>query len=190
MRVISGLFKGRELRVPETEGGMRPTQDRVRESMFEILKMQIPGADVLELCAGSGALAIEALSRGANSAVLVERDSDCVKAIEENLAHVEVARHSKSAEVFSFDIFKALKRFQEQGKKFSIIIADPPYKDDYMLKKILIKLDRYDILKKPFLIMLEHTKKAPIPEKEGNIILIKQYNYGDTILSLYKKAGT
>lgn len=183
MRVIAGIFKGRILRAPKVEG-VRPTQDRVKEALFDIIKPYIEGADVLELFAGTGALGIEALSRGANSATFVERYPLCLKTIEQNLDLLNLV--PPIASVVRSDVFKAIRGFAEKTRQFGIIIADPPYGMDH-IRKLLIKLNEYDILKKPHLLVIEHTIKDDIPQKEGNIILVKQYNYGDTILSILRK---
>ena len=210
MRVIAGTYKGRLLKMPKISGrdnamllGIRPTQDRVKEAMFEILKDYLADTDVLDLFAGSGALGIEALSRGAKSAVFVERHPLCVKTICENLDNLKIGvgnRHTcslqgdsieqplqkcPSAVVMKSDIFKAIKYFNNKGIKFGILIADPPYGMG-MPRKLLIKLDVYDILIKPFLILIQHSKKDSIPKKECRIVLSKQYNYGDTVLSVYR----
>ena len=186
--------------MPDTED-VRPTKDRIKESMFEILNEWIPGTDILELFAGSGSLGIEALSRGARSVVFVDRQLKCVETIKENLdslkiknykTHISSARPQvmepdiNPAIVMQGDVFKALKFFSENHNKFGMIIADPPYGVDNA-RKLLIKLDTYDIINQPFLIVIEHSEKDNIPQIEGNIILLKQYNYGETILSIYRK---
>ena len=183
MRVIAGLYKGRILKAPKLDY-VRPTQDRIKESMFEIIKPYLVGAYVLELFAGTGSLGIEALSRGAKTVTFVERDSLCLKTIDENLDSLGIT--APEASVLRCDVFKAIKVFAEAGERFGIIIADPPYAMD-LTRKLLIKLNEYDILKKPQLLVIEHTVKEDIPQKEGNIILYKQYNYGDSVLSIMRK---
>jgi len=183
MRVISGLYKGRLLKLPKGLE-IRPTQDRIKESMFEIIKPYLMDSDVLELFAGTGALGIEALSRGAKSATFVERDPLCLKTIEENLDSLGI--RVPEASIVRLDIYKAVQRFADSGDKFGVIIADPPYGMDH-IRKLLIKLNTYDILKKPHLVVIEHTKREDIPKIEGSIILLKQYKYRDTILSILKK---
>lgn len=180
MRIIAGLYKGRILKAPKLDD-VRPTQDRIKEAMFEIIKPHIAGSDVLELFSGTGSLGIEALSRGADTVTFVERHPLCLKTIEENLDLLGI--NAPTASVVRSDVFKALKDFTVKGKKFGIIIADPPYGMGH-IRKLLIKLNTYDIFKKPFLIVIEHSKRDSIPEKEGKIILLKQYKYGDTVLSV------
>jgi len=202
-RVISGTYKGRLLKLPELEE-VRPTKDRVKESMFEIIKPYIVDADVLDLFSGSGAIGIEAISRGAKSCTFVEREPICLETIGENLENLKIGVGAgpcacpngiegghrgpplQSAIVIQSDVFKALKRFADQGIKFGIIIADPPYGMDH-IRKLLIKLGTYDIFKKPHILVLEHFIKEDIPQKEGHLILLKQYKYGDSVLSILKK---
>ena len=138
MRVITGLYKGRLLKAPKL-GGVRPTQDRIKESAFEVLNPYMADIDVLELFAGSGSLGIEALSRGAKSVTFVEREPLCVKAIGENLDNLGI--YCPSAVIIKSDVFKAIKHFNNQGAKFGIIIADPhiyetqKYLFDFMWEK-------------------------------------------------------
>jgi len=213
MRIIAGAYKGRILSAPKIDG-VRPTQDRVKEALFDIIKLDVEGSDVLELFAGTGSLGIEALSRGAKSVTFIDRHPLCIKTIEENLESLKISynvirrplysltRDSSNraeydspqqkeeidqATVIKTDIFKAIKYFSEKSDKFGIVIADPPYGTDHA-RKLLIKLDTCDIIKQPFLVIIEHSIDYNIPQKEGNIILLKQYNYGDTILSVYRKS--
>jgi 16S rRNA (guanine(966)-N(2))-methyltransferase RsmD len=182
-RVISGTYKGRLLKLPELEE-VRPTKDRVKESLFEIVKPYLVDADVLDLFSGSGALGIEALSRGAKSCTFVEREPVCLKTIEGNLDALGI--DVSVATIMRADAFKAIRQFVEKGEKFGIVIADPPYGMDH-IRKLLIKLGTYDIFKKPHILVLEHFIKEDIPQKEGHLILQKQYKYGDSVLSILKK---
>src|SRR5258705_10119522 len=120
MRVIAGRFKGRRLKTPTWEG-LRPTSDKLRETLFNILAPRVAGARVLDLFAGTGALGIEALSRGAAHVTFVESDPLAIKAIEQNLAKTRF-----QGEVMSMDVFSYLDR-RAHVKPFDIIIADPPY---------------------------------------------------------------
>jgi 16S rRNA (guanine(966)-N(2))-methyltransferase RsmD len=184
MRVIAGIYKSRLLKFPKNPSiEIRPTQDKVKQAMFEIIKADLVGADVLELFAGSGALGIEALSRGAGSVTFVDRERECIEVVHQNLDSLGIGA---GAAVIKADIFRAIRDLSEQGARFGIIIADPPYGTDH-IRKLLIKLDTYAILKKPFLIVIEHSRKDSVPQEEGSIILLKQYNYGDTVLSVYRK---
>jgi len=183
MRVIAGIYKGRKLKAPETKE-VRPTKDRIKESMFDIIKPYLQGADVLELFAGSGSLGIEALSRGAKSITLVERDLICIKTIEENFDMLGLK--PPVACLVQGDIFKAIRSASEHNEKFGIVVADPPYGMGH-IRKLLIKLNNYDILKKPHLIVIEHSEDEDIPQIESGIVLQKQYKYGYIILSILVK---
>jgi 16S rRNA (guanine966-N2)-methyltransferase len=122
MRVIAGASRGAKLRVPDEVS--RPTADRVREAIFSILGERVAGARVLDLYAGSGALAIEALSRGARSAILVERNAKAAGVIEANLRSARLT----GGAVERVDVERFLKREAERGRAYDLIFADPPYR--------------------------------------------------------------
>ncbi len=123
MRIIAGTARG--IRLAPVPGGVRPTSDRVRESVFNSLGQFFDGGEVLDLYAGTGALGIEALSRGCDRAVFVERDGRALAAIRENLRRAGVA---KRAEVVRGDVGRALERMLTDGRVFNLIFADPPYR--------------------------------------------------------------
>ncbi len=122
MRIIAGEKRGTKLLSPQDER-VRPTTDRVKEALFGSLQFDIPGANVLDLFAGSGALGIEAFSRGARQAVLVDADADSVDVIRKNIARVGNPPHIK---IVKNDYEKAIRLFQNT-EKFDIVIVDPPY---------------------------------------------------------------
>lgn len=132
MRVISGIARGKKLSTLE---GLetRPTLDRVKEALFNILQFDIKDTNVLDLFSGSGALAIEALSRGANSAVLCDKSPKAIKIINKNL---EDTRLNDKAEVINKDYLQALSELRNESKKFDIIFLDPPYKSNFIEKSI------------------------------------------------------
>ena len=138
MRVISGTAKGVSLKTPS---GMetRPTTDRVKEAVFSIIQFHIPGARILDLFGGTGQLGIEGLSRGANSAVFVDRREEACALIRENLRRTKL---EGSARVVRSDYQTYLKRTKE---KFDIIFLDPPYVEDF-LENSLIRITEIDIL--------------------------------------------
>lgn len=127
MRIIAGLHRGRKLK-PIKGTKIRPTADRVREAIFSVLGARLPGAVVLDLFAGSGALGIEALSRGAANVTFVEKDLEAVNLIKSNLSLLgEEARSS----VLKGDALRMCEKLGRESKRFDIIFADPPYKADY-----------------------------------------------------------
>jgi 16S rRNA (guanine(966)-N(2))-methyltransferase RsmD len=179
MRITTGRYKGRQMKMP---AGIRPTQDKVRKALFDILG-DIQGLSFLELFAGSAAVGLEALSRGAGEVVFVEKDRECVRAIEENLAVIRLSGYP----VIRLDADRAIKELDKDGKKFDVIFLDPPYHQE-MAKKTLQTLSSYDILSRTGLIIVQHFKKDNLPESLGDLALFRQSRYGDTILSFYRKA--
>jgi 16S rRNA (guanine966-N2)-methyltransferase len=177
MRIITGKYKGRAIKMPK---GIRPTQDKVRKAIFDILG-DMHGLYFLELFAGSGAVGIEALSRGARGAVFVENNSDCLRALKENLLSIS----ANDCLVLPVDAEKVLERFKRQGRKFDIIFLDPPYYQD-MAKKTLQTRSCCDILAPDGIIVVQHFKKDNLPYATGDLALLKQAAYGDTMLSFYR----
>jgi 16S rRNA (guanine966-N2)-methyltransferase len=179
MKILSGLYKGRLIRMP---AGIRPTQDKVRKALFDILG-DISGLSFLELFAGSGAIGFEAISRGAGEVVLVEYNRGCLLAIKRNIETLKAANCS----TFIADASLAIKGLHKKGKKFDIIFFDPPYYGESS-KKTLQILGVYDILSGDGLVVAQHFKKDNLPESAGDLNLFRQSVYGDTVLSFYRKA--
>ena len=173
MRVVAGAFKGRRLQAPR--GGTRPTADRVREALFSMLG-EIGGARVLDLYAGSGALGIEALSRGAESAVFVERNARAAATIRRNLDAVGVA-----AEVRRRD---ALRFLTGGAGPFDLVFVDPPYDSAGRLGAPLT--ERLPaVLEEDALIVTESDKRTPL---ELGLPLERERTYGDTRIAVHRGA--
>jgi 16S rRNA (guanine(966)-N(2))-methyltransferase RsmD len=179
MRIISGKYKGRVIKMPK---GIRPTQDKVRKALFDILG-NVEGLSFLELFAGSGAVGLEALSQGAKEVVFVEKDRKCAKGIEKNLSLLGCLSFNN---VITLDVDEAIKRFLKDKKKFEIIFMDPPYYRD-LAKKTLQTLSAYDILAPNGFTVMQHFKKDNLPAQSGDLKLFRQARYGDTVLSFYRK---
>ena len=178
MRITTGKYKGRKLKAPF---GIRPTQDKVRKAVFDILG-DIEGLTFLELFAGSGAVGFEALSRGAKGVILVEANPDSISVIKENLAILK----PENCILYPSESQKVIENLYKSRKTFDIIFFDPPYRQD-LAKKTLQTLEACDILAPDGLIVAQHFKKENLPENLGVLTLIRQYTYGDTLLSLYRK---
>lgn len=178
MRIISGKYKGRILKMPK---GIRPTQDKVRKAIFDILG-DMEGMAVLELFAGSGAVGIEALSYGAKQVTFVENNPDCIKALKANLSVLP----NITCSVIEFDASLAIKRLAEERAKFNMIFLDPPYFEG-ISKKTLQTLGAYDILAPVGFVIAQHFKRDDLPQNAGFLVLFRQAKYGDTVLSFYKK---
>lgn len=172
MRVISGKSRGSKLFSLEGEN-TRPTLDRVKESLFNIIKDKIPDNIVLDLFSGSGALGIEALSRGANKVVFSDNSLDAINIIIKNLKKTKL---EENAEVINEDFKRVLYKLKD--KKFDLIFLDPPYKTEYAIEALKIIVEE-NILKVDGIIVLETDRKEEILEKiekiKINILDIRKY---------------
>ncbi|MCK4851959.1 MAG: 16S rRNA (guanine(966)-N(2))-methyltransferase RsmD [Candidatus Omnitrophica bacterium] len=182
MRIIGGTHRGRKIKYPGFRD-VRPTKDRIREAVFDIISERVAGARVLDLFAGSGAYGLESLSRGSGDTVFVDNDIRCVKIINDNLALIGAA---EQARVVAKDVFKATELLGKNKKDFDLIFSDPPFNRD-MAKKTLITVNQYDILSPSGLLVLEHTDREFTPAAEGNIFLFKQKTYKHILISFYRK---
>ena len=181
MRVVSGSARGRRLK--ELQGmETRPTTDRVKEGLFNIIQFDIEGRKVLDLFAGTGQLGIECLSRGAASAVFVDRRTDAVKLIRENL---KATRLSDKARVVSGDSMEFLKSLRES---FDLIFLDPPYEAG-LLEPAIAHIAKFDILSPHGIIVAEHPVGMALPALAAPYRLHRTYRYGKIALSLYRRGG-
>ena len=179
MRVITGKARGVALKTPD---GMltRPTTDRVKEALFSIIQFEIPGAEVLDLFGGTGQLGIEALSRGAKRAVFVDAREDACRLIRENLKRTRLER---DANVIRADYMEYLKRCRE---KYQIIFLDPPYAEVF-LENAIKTITEIDILQSGGIIIAERPVGKELPWDFPGYTRSKDYKYGKTLLTLYRK---
>lgn len=179
MRVISGKCRGTNLVCPE---GMntRPTTDRIKETIFNMIAFDIPGCRFLDLFSGSGAMSIESLSRGAEVAVLVERDENALKCIRQNL---EKTRLTADAKIYACDVNAALS--QLKGQKFDIVFMDPPYALE-TIGEVLQNILTFDLLSEDGYIILESGSNS-IVKYPQDLVLWKEKNYRTTTLSFLKR---
>lgn len=179
MRVVSGTARGVILKTPE---GLqtRPTADKVKEAMFSILQFDLPGAAVLDLFGGTGQLGIEALSRGAKSAVFVDAWDKACALIKENLRRTKMEQSSR---VVRSDYLSYLRSCKEQ---FDIILLDPPYAEVF-LETALKCITEIDILRTGGIIVCERPMEKDLPWDFPNFTRSKDYKYGKTIITLYRK---
>lgn len=180
MRVITGKAKGVQLKTPE---GLltRPTTDRVKEALFSVIHFELPGAVVLDLFGGTGQLGIEALSRGAKSAVFVDAREDACKLIRENLKRTKLERDGT---VIRSDYLEYLSRCRE---KFDIIFLDPPYAEVF-LENSLNRITEIDILQSDGIIVTERPLGKELPWEFAGYDRSRDYKYGKTLLTIYRKA--
>lgn len=181
MKIIAGGYKGRIIEMP---GGIRPTSDKVRESLFEILKNRIEGASFLDLYSGSGAIGIEALSRGAKKVVFIDNNRKCASILKANLAKLGIP--GSSYDIYIKDCINGIKTLQRAGSCFDIVFLDPPYYTG-LAKNTLIELSGCDILTPNALVIAEVFKKEGLPEESGIFKKIRSSKYGDTLLEFFRK---
>jgi len=182
MRIIGGEYKSRLIAMPKGVE-IRPTQDKVRQAIFNILG-DVYGKKVLELFAGSGAFGIEAISRGAKDATFVDNNFKCAQTIKANLESLGVNESKYS--IIRANALGVLPRLAKQEEKFDIVFLDPPYYKD-MAKNCLININAYDILSPVGLVIIEHFKKDALNAELERLIFVDGRRYGDTVISIYKK---
>jgi 16S rRNA (guanine(966)-N(2))-methyltransferase RsmD len=185
MRVIAGKYGRRTLR---TLRGMalRPTSDRLRETLFDILGASVEGARWLDIYAGSGAVGIEALSRGAAEAIFIENHRAATSAIRANLVGLGIANE---ASVIAAHANAGLKQLAERGFVAHIIFLDPPYAlaDEY--RATLELLNDSVVLAATGLVIAEHARRNPLPERFSRLARVRVVEQGDAALSLYRRFG-
>lgn len=181
MRIIGGQYRSRLIEMPKG-ADIRPTQDRVREAIFNILR-DVNGKRVLDLFAGSGAFGIEALSRGAGHATFVENNIRCLKTIEANVESIPIPE--ANYDIVKSGVAIALPKLEKEGNKFDLIFVDPPYHKD-MARKCLIYIDYYDILAQSCLVVVEHFRKDSLETDLTNLIPGTGRSYGDTLVTIFK----
>lgn len=173
MRVIAG--KARRLPLVSPEGkDTRPTTDRIKETLFNILQDDVPGCEFLDLFSGSGGIGIEAISRGAKHATFVEFGREALACIRTNLNKTKL---SEQATVLPIEVTYAISKLEKQGKVFDIIYADPPYRKEFE-EKILLLLATSKIVKSGSLIIVESSKETTpdyVDETVFEIVKIKEY---------------
>lgn len=178
MRIISGIRRGHKLLEFEGED-VRPTTDRVKESVFNLIQSFVPGAVCLDMFAGSGALSLEAISRGAAKAVCIDVDKRSIDIIQKN---ADALKFSESCEIVNMSCFDYAERTRE---KFDIIFLDPPYNKNF-IKPVLSEILKNNILNKDGIIMLESDSTDFHGDFEG-LEIYRQRKYGRTYITVYKK---
>jgi 16S rRNA (guanine966-N2)-methyltransferase len=177
VRIIGGLLGGRRIRAPRGDE-TRPTADRVRQALFDVLGGDVAGARVLDLYAGTGALALEALSRGAASAVLVDRAAASVRCIEENVAALGVGDRAR---VLRADVPAALARLSD---RFDLVFLDPPWADAAEVAgRVLPALP--PLLSSGARVIVEHDRRLALPDQFGDLACADRRRWGDTAVSFY-----
>jgi 16S rRNA (guanine966-N2)-methyltransferase len=177
MRVTGGIGKGRKLKVP-AGSRVRPTSDKVKQALFNILGEKVKGAAFLDLYAGAGGVGIEALSRGAGRVVFIDDSRDSLQAVKRN---VEQTGFSERAQVIPHRAETFLRKTNE---RFDLVFLDPPYSLEPEIPLALVS--ESEVLNPDAIVVAEHFKKQPSPERAGRLTLFRETQYGDTVLAFYK----
>lgn len=183
MRVIAGEHKGRQLKAVPGKS-TRPTTDKVKEAVFQIMGPFFEGGNCLDLFAGSGSLGIEALSRGVEHVTFVDQHPKAIQTIKENINTLKLA---DKVDVFRADSFRALKALSKRDLKFDLILLDPPYsKVDYI--KLIDDINKFNLVENYGLIYCEYESTGSLPENIEGFTRIKNITYGKTSgISIYRK---
>lgn len=182
MRIIAGSAKGRQLKPPrgvET----RPTADRVKETVFNVLGQWLEGETVLDLYAGVGGLGLEALSRGAVEATFVERDRHVMQALAENARSLGFG---EATTTLLEPVDKAVRQLAKQGARFSLVFSDPPYADRAGAA-VLEALESGGLVTPGGRAVLEHDRRETLPERVGAFARVDERRFGDTLVSFYAR---
>ena len=185
MRIIAGQARGRAIDAPkgfET----RPVTDMIRESLFNIWQFDIEGCDFLDLFSGSGCMALEALSRGAASAVMVDASPEAVRTIRANLAKtgLDKERH----EVIKGDVFNVIGRFARMGRTFDFVYLDPPFTNPEIFEPVMEALADAALLRDGGSIVIRSRKEMKMPETIGRIAKVREKRYGISTVHFYEVA--
>jgi len=181
LRVIAGIAKRRQLKAPRGLK-VRPTADRVKEALFNILGSLVKGSSFLDLFAGTGSVGIEALSRGAERAVFVDKDINNIRIIKENLG---ITGLEANARLVCMNVGQALSLLGKEKQMYDLIFIDPPYFKE-LASDTLDGIIKNNLLKPGGTIIVEISKKDPLPRDAAALLrLFRQEKYGDTLLSFY-----
>jgi 16S rRNA (guanine966-N2)-methyltransferase len=191
MRVIAGTYRSRRLKTLRGMA-MRPTSDRTRETLFNILSRDVLDSVFVDLFAGSGAVGIEALSRGARKAIFVEHFPAAVKLLRANLESLGIAVTSAqaksfagAAEIIAADAIEGLEQLAARGVKAELIFADPPYADSAAYSALLDWLGDSELIAPGGRVIFEHSRRLSLPAVAGMIERTRLVEQGDTALSFY-----
>ncbi|MBF5044017.1 16S rRNA (guanine(966)-N(2))-methyltransferase RsmD [Aggregicoccus sp. 17bor-14] len=182
MRIVAGSARGRPLAGPKpTSSHIRPTADRVRETLFNILGQTLEGLRVLDLYAGTGALGLEAVSRGAARAVLVDQDREALSLCR---ANTQALGFEKQVEVLALPVARAADSLAKRGEPFDLVFADPPYAAR-MVEGVLELVAAGGLLAPGGQVVVEHDKRESAPEAHAGFSRVDQRRFGDTLVSFF-----
>jgi 16S rRNA (guanine(966)-N(2))-methyltransferase RsmD len=184
VRVIAGKYRSRTLRSLKGQA-LRPTSDRLRETLFNVLGPTVSGSTFVDLYAGTGAVGIEAISRGASYAIFAEQHAPASALIRKNLESLGVIG---AAEVLTMNVVRAIERLEARKIHAQFIFLDPPYADDEEYEGAFDALGESPLLAPDGRVIVEHLRKRVLPERMGDLELARVLEQGDAALSFYKLA--
>lgn len=182
MRVIAGQFKSRRLKTLKGQR-TRPTSDRLRETLFNVLGPGVTGGVFADCYAGSGAVGIEALSRGAEWVYFLEDSRPAARVIEQNLSHLGI---ESGFEILTRDTVAGLRLLRERHARLDLVFLDPPYQAAQEYERCLTLLGRGELLSPDALVIAEHHPKQALAESYGVLTRTRQLRQGDALLSFYR----
>ncbi|MCD5322568.1 16S rRNA (guanine(966)-N(2))-methyltransferase RsmD [Pontibacillus sp. HN14] len=183
MRVIAGEHKGRQLQ-PVPNRLTRPTTDKVKEALFQMIGPYFEGGACLDLFAGSGGLGIEALSRGMDQAIFVDKHPKAIATIYENLKTLKLQDY---AEVYKNDAYRAIKAAGKRGLSFRLVFLDPPY-EKFSYEELVDSLVEHNVVNEETVIVCEHSSEQSLPDSFGSFTCFRHETYSSIIsISLYKQ---
>jgi 16S rRNA (guanine(966)-N(2))-methyltransferase RsmD len=182
VRIISGRYRSRQLKTAPA-GGIRPTSDKLRETLFNVLGDAVNDSTFLDGCAGMGGIGLEALSREAALVYFVDRSPKACRIIRENLDILQVKEGYK---ILELDLIKALDLFQRNSVRFDIAFLDPPYDREDLYEGGLERFASGSLLVSGGLLIFEHSKRAKMPESVGHLRQVRCLAQGDSVLAFYR----
>lgn len=184
MRIVAGTARGRTIAGPKRDDVIRPTSDRARQTLFNVLGQWCDGLEVLDVFSGTGALALEALSRGATKAVCVDSGREAQQLIAQN---AEALGFASQVELVPLPAERALASLGKAGRKFHLVFSDPPYRLA-AAEAILKQVSELGLLHEGATVVVEHSKEEQVPERVGGLARVDERRFGDTVVGLYRAA--
>lgn len=182
MRVISGLYRGHQIGTLKGDR-LRPTSDQLRETLFDVLGPAIRNSSLLDAYAGTGAVGIEALSRGASDVVFIEHHRAAWQLIRKNLAELKI---ESGHDVIPTTVAAGIERLEKAGENFDFVFLDPPYQEINEYHHVLRQLGRSPILKKDSLVIAEHSRHCKLEDHYGALRQVRLIRHGDAQLAFYR----
>jgi 16S rRNA (guanine(966)-N(2))-methyltransferase RsmD len=183
VRIIAGAYRSRHLKATPPQG-TRPTSDKLRETLFNILGESVRGCTFLDGCAGVGAIGIEAISRGAENVIFVDQSRKAVRMIRENLQSLKIDEGFK---ILELDLAKALDVCARDALVFDVAFIDPPYDRSDIYDDTLRMFDTRQLLSSNGVLIFEHSKRSELPETNGSLRKVRSLVQGDSALSFYRR---